>query len=268
MPHISIIISFYERLSHLRCCLDSLVFSKNDFSEVIIADDGSSPATVEQLREHLKKYHYPIRHIWQPKDGFRLAASRNNGIRAAQGDYLIFLDCDFAVVPGAISQHARAAKPGRYVAGLCKYLPQAETEHFMQAEITPELLTTHYHNLPEHPIRREHFKFNKYALLRALRLVGPHKPQCSSHFSIYKQDLEFVNGYDENFVGWGGEDEDLSVRLNMAGFSGHSLITTAKVLHLWHRHELKTADWREGANVAYLKRKQICYRCANGLARP
>jgi glycosyltransferase involved in cell wall biosynthesis len=47
----SIIIAFYERLGHLRCCLDALAFCSKDFGEVVITDDGS---TEETLR-HLKK---------------------------------------------------------------------------------------------------------------------------------------------------------------------------------------------------------------------
>ena len=38
----SIIICFYEKLDYLKCCLDSLKSSSDDFDEVVIADDGSS----------------------------------------------------------------------------------------------------------------------------------------------------------------------------------------------------------------------------------
>jgi len=264
---VSVIVSFYERLGYLRACLDSLRLSDRDFDEVIIADDGSSSKTVEELRQLISRYDFPVHHVWHEKDGFRLAAARNNGIRAARGDYLIFLDCDFVVLPDTIRQHRLAARRGRYVAGLCKYLPEKETKELLQAPLSREVLVQTYGSQPERPLRREHRTFLSYVLRRKLWLVGPKKPQCSSHFSIHRADLEYVNGYDENFVGWGGEDEDLSTRMNMAGFQGHSVITTAKVLHLWHPKELGNRSWQAGANVAYLNRDHVPFRCENGLVK-
>ncbi|HDQ04636.1 MAG TPA: glycosyltransferase [Deltaproteobacteria bacterium] len=264
---VSIIICFYERLRHLKCCLDSLKFSVDDFDEIIITDDGSSEETVSSLKKMISSYNFPIRHVWQEKKGFRLAASRNNGIRAAKGDYLIFLDCDFAILPGTIREHLRAAKRGRFVAGLCKYLPENETKNLFQQELRPDSLVSLYASLSERPITREHLKFIKYSILRRLHLVGPRKPQCSSHFSIHRKDMEYVNGYDENFVGWGGEDEDLSMRFLNAGIQGYSAISKAKVLHLWHPQELGGKHWREGPNVNYLYRKDIPFKCENGLLK-
>lgn len=48
------------------------------------------------------------------------------------------------------------------------------------------------------------------------------------------KDLERVNGFDEEFIGWGFEDSDLAVRLINSGIkrkSGNFLVT---VFHLYH----------------------------------
>ena len=47
-------------------------------------------------------------------------------------------------------------------------------------------------------------------------------------FPIYKKDIESINGYDENYVGWGGEDQDIALRLVLAGFRGISVIKSAE----------------------------------------
>jgi glycosyltransferase involved in cell wall biosynthesis len=111
---VSIIVCFYERLNHLKCCLDSIGLASFGRSSVSmkssITDDGSSEGTVSALKRMLPSYPFPIRHVWQEKKGFRNAAARNNGIRAAQGDYLIFFDCDFLVLPEAIPKHLELAK--------------------------------------------------------------------------------------------------------------------------------------------------------------
>jgi glycosyltransferase involved in cell wall biosynthesis len=264
---VSIIVSFYERLTHLKCCLDALRLSQGDFDEVIIADDGSSEPTVVALKALIPSYPFRIVHAWQPKNGFRLAATRNNGIRHASGEYLVFLDCDFAVLPGTIRVHRERARRGRFVAGLCKYLPEEPTRSLMEQGVTAERLESLYRDLPEHPISREHWKSFRYSVLTRFRLVSARKQRCSSHFSIHRADMEAINGYDENFVGWGGEDEDLSLRMVKAGFRGCPAIRQARTLHLWHPKELGGKHWREGTNVAYLSRDSISAFCENGLRR-
>ncbi|MBZ0220326.1 MAG: glycosyltransferase [Candidatus Methylomirabilis sp.] len=264
---VSVIISFYERLSHLKCCLDALRACRNDFSEVVIADDGSREETVEAIRMMIPSYPFRIIHAWQPKDGFRLASVRNNGIRNSSGEYLIFIDCDFVLLPGTIRSHIECAKRRRFVAGLCKYLPEEQTRSLMAQGITPERLERFYKALPERPITREHWKFFRYSMLIRIGLANERKQRCSSHFSIHRADMEAINGYDENFVGWGGEDEDISLRMVKVGFRGYSVIREAKTLHLWHHKELGEKHWREGSNIEYLYRKNIPSFCENGLIK-
>ncbi len=263
----SVIVSFYERLGHLKCCLDALAACADDFDEVVIADDGSSEATVRGLRELMSSYAFRIVHAWHIKAGFRLAAARNNGIRRSRGDHLVFLDCDFAVLPGAIRAHSEYAKRGRFVAGLCKYLPEEPTRVLMEGGVTSGKLENLYRDLPDRPIVREHWKFVRYGVLIRLRLADAKKQRCSSHFSVHRADVESVNGYDENFVGWGGEDEDISYRMVKAGLVGRSIIPLARTLHLWHPKELGGKHWREGANVPYLTRSDVPAFCRNGLVK-
>lgn len=264
---VSIIITFYERFGHLKSCLDTLTYSSRDFDEVIIADDGSSEETVAMVKEAIPRYDFDIHHAWQPKDGFRAAAVRNNGIRHARGEYLIFLDCDFLVLPGAIRRHVEMARPKQFVAGLCKYTNEVQADNILQSGVSRKLIEDIYRILPEKPIRREHRRFVRYGILYRLGLVGIRKQKCSSFFSIHRKDLEAINGYDENFVGWGGEDEDLTLRMIKAGFRGKSVIPTARLLHLWHPNELGNRPWQEGSNVDYLYRKDIPFYCANGLKK-
>lgn len=264
---VSIIVSFYQRLRYLEFCLDALELCKDDFYEVVIGDDGSDESCVDALREKIKKYNYPIIHAWHPKDGFRLSAARNNGIRNSNGDYLIFLDCDFVVLPGTIKSHVAEAKSGRYVAGLCKYLTEAQTGMLFSREIDLEMIERFYRELPDKQILSDHKRFIRHSLLRRLHLVKPRKERCSSHFSINRRDIEYINGYDENFRGWGGEDEDMAHRMALAGFRGKSVISSARLLHLYHPKEMGHKHWKEGGNVSYLNRKNVTFFCENGLIK-
>lgn len=260
----SIIICFYERLQHLRYCLDSLTFSQDDFDEVVISDDGSSPETVNELKELISNYDFPIRHVWQPKKGFRVAAARNNGIRNAQGDYLIFFDCDFLILPGTVKEHTRRAKLGRFVAGNCKYLSECQTENIFKTSLDANQLEELYNSIPDDNLQREHRKFLKRTFWMRLHLMSPRKQSLGGHFSIHRTDIEKINGYDENYIGWGGEDEDLGIRLVMAGIYCQPAIISARVLHAWHPKELLNAKWQNGPNIEYFKKKKYFF-CPNGL---
>jgi glycosyltransferase involved in cell wall biosynthesis len=261
----SIIICFYEKPAYLKCCLDSLKNCTNDFNEVVIADDGSSEKVVNEVKKYIEAYPFPIVHARHSRDGARRAACRNNGIRHATGDYLIFLDADFAVLPYAIKSHVDAAKPGWFAAGRCKYSTEEQARRIFSSEISADLLESIYAELPEKPILKEHREFVRYGILRKLRLASARKQTFGGHFSIYKKDIESVNGYDENYVGWGGEDLDMAMRLVLAGFRGTSVIKSARILHLWHQKEMGDKHWREGVNTEYFFRKNVSTYCENGL---
>jgi len=264
---VSVIVSFYERLQHLQCCLDALSLCADAFDEVIVTDDGSREKTVDELKALASRYSFPINHVWQPKHGFRVAAARNNGIRHAKGDYLIFLDCDFVVLPDTLRAHLSAARPGRFVAGGYINLDEATSLRLLNTPLSSDLLKRVDRSLPQRHIVKTHRRFIKRTLLMRLGLASHRKQSLGGHYSIHRKDIERVNGYDENFEGWGGEDEDLGIRLCMAGIYCRSAIRYARVFHLCHPKELRNKHWKEGPNIAYFNRKRIRSFCENGLRK-
>lgn len=264
---VSIIITFFERIEHLRCCLDSLELSKDDFDEVVITDDGSKETTVKKVHDLLKRYKFSVKYCWQPNKGFRVAAARNNGIRNAEGDYLIFFDGDCLILPQTVRQHLNLARRRMFVAGHRKHLSKKHTEKVFNSPITKELLEEVFYLSPDDELRKDHYRFIKRTILMKLRLTSPKKQSLGGHFSIHKKDIELVNGYDENFIGWGGEDEDLGIRLVSAGIYCRSAIKYARVLHMWHEAELVGRQWQRGPNIEYFMRKDIPFFCENGLIK-
>ena len=104
---------------------------------------------------------------------------------------------------------------------------------------------------------------------RKWHLARPHKPKLlGCHFSLFKEDAERVNGFDENFTGWGYEDDDFARRLYRAGVEPESVILQARALHLFHPSEApKTGTrHRDRPNRAYFRRWVVPVRCRNGLA--
>ncbi|WP_240640583.1 glycosyltransferase family 2 protein [Neisseria meningitidis] len=87
----SIIVPIYNVEKYLRCCVDSVLAENFADYEMILVDDGSPDGCGKICDEYTGKYPH-IKVIHQENGG--LSDARNAGIRAAKGDYLIFLDSD------------------------------------------------------------------------------------------------------------------------------------------------------------------------------
>lgn len=88
---LSIIIPFYNTERYARQCIDSVLNQKCDFSfEVILVDDGSPDGCGVLIDKYSNYGNVVIIH--QNNQG--LSVARNNGIKIAQGKYIMFLDSD------------------------------------------------------------------------------------------------------------------------------------------------------------------------------
>lgn len=98
---VSVIIPAYNYAHYLGECINSVLSQAgNDFDlEVIVVDDGSTDDTPAVA----KQFSASIRYIRQDNQG--LAATRNTGIKAATGKYMMFLDADDLLTPGVIKSH-------------------------------------------------------------------------------------------------------------------------------------------------------------------
>jgi GT2 family glycosyltransferase len=75
-----------------------------------------------------------------------------------------------------------------------------------------------------------------------------------------------VNGFDEEYVGWGCEDDDLGFRLRMAGRRIRTIAGSTQAYHLWHPTDPSCpATWSQGANVERFLHGKREVRCRRGL---
>jgi glycosyltransferase involved in cell wall biosynthesis len=90
-PTVSVILATFNRLHYLRSTIASVFAQSFQDWELIIADDGSG----EETRAYLQTLaDLPrVRLIWLPHTG-KPAVARNAALRAAQGEYLAFVDSD------------------------------------------------------------------------------------------------------------------------------------------------------------------------------
>lgn len=270
---ISVLTTIYNRPEHLRLLLASLAAQTRVPDEIVVADDGSDAATVAVLERMLPACGRPAKMVRQEKDGFRAAAARNLAIRASTGDYLLFLDCDIVLMPEAVAVHARHAEARRLVCGHRALLDEAATNALLAA--TPMPLAADWElawsAADQRSLAAAARQFQRHAALRRWHLARPHKPKLlSCHFSLPREDVFRVNGFDENFVGWGYEDDDFGRRLYKAGVAPFSVMESARALHLWHPSLAPQAlkRHRDRPNRAYFRRWRVPAFCVNGLVKP
>lgn len=91
-PFFSIIVPVYKvPQDYLECCLESIINQTFDEIEVILVDDGSPDNCGEICDEYAKK-DSRIKVIHQENQG--VSEARNNGIKAAKADWIMFVDSD------------------------------------------------------------------------------------------------------------------------------------------------------------------------------
>lgn len=90
-PKVSVIIPVYNVEQYLSRCLDSVISQNFNDMEIICINDGSKDASLRILEEYAGK---DSRIVIIDKKNAGVSAARNDGIAAAKGEYLAFLDGD------------------------------------------------------------------------------------------------------------------------------------------------------------------------------
>ena len=234
---ISIIVTTYNREDALHAVLRSLEGQRDQDFEVLVADDGSSPATAALSRRWKAKIGLGhLTHVWHEHREFRAGEIRNRALRTSRGEYIIFLDGDCLTRPDFVATHRRLAEPGWFVTGNRALLTKTLTDAVLSKKLEPERW-----GMAEWLWQRLTSRLNR--LLPLLRIpLGPLRklrPRAwqdarSCNLAVWRHDLERVDGFDASFSGWGKEDSDLLVRLLHAGVRRKDGAFATGVLHLWH----------------------------------
>jgi hypothetical protein len=91
----SIVIPCYNQAHFLREAIESALTQDYWPLEVVVVDDGSTDSTFEVAMAYGQ-----VRCVRQRNRG--VTAARNAGLRVAQGEYVVFLDADDRLLPGAL----------------------------------------------------------------------------------------------------------------------------------------------------------------------
>lgn len=254
---ITLVISTYNWPEALRLSLLSARIQTRIPDEIIIADDGSGRATEKLINSFKNRFPCPLIHAWQEDKGFRLAESRNNALRMATGDYVIFIDGDIIMERHFIADHERMAEKGFFVMGSRSKLSKQTTERLL----CRHRVDLHWYSKG---VRRRYntmylpfLAFYTEKLYRNRRDKGR-----GANMAMFMSDLKAVNGFDSEMVGYGFEDTDLIGRLVNLGLKRKWAKFKAIEFHLHHEEK-----GFESQNKPLLKQNKGKIRCENGIEK-
>lgn len=230
----SLIISTYNWPDALALVLKSLKNQSVLPDEVIIADDGSTPETKTLISKISEASNIPIHHIWHEDVGFTKSIILNKAIAQSQGEYIIQVDGDCIMHPNFIKDHLKFSSENTYLYGSRVNIQKAYLE----------TLFTDQHVLFS--------PFSEGIKKRTRAIYSPFLSQfykanhefskkfrgCNT--SYYKSDFVAVNGYNEDFKGWGREDSELALRFHNFGLQSRRLRYRGIVYHIYHLEKSKS----------------------------
>lgn len=261
---IAVILSTYQRPAHLERSLLSLANQRgvDGKFEVVVADDGSTDRTRKVVEDFARTAPFPLHWVSHPHEGFRVALCRNEGVRASAAPYFLFSDGDCLFPTDHLFQHLLARRPRVVRAGDSFRLDDLTTARIDAAAIASGAFTKWVSWAERKRLLESRIKGRYY------RWLGHEKkPKLTGlNIGIAREDFEAVNGFDESFVGWGCEDDDLAYRLRKSGRQIIPVLAYTQCYHMWHAVDpSRPTKWLDGANVHKLDDPGRPIRCVNGL---
>jgi glycosyltransferase involved in cell wall biosynthesis len=265
-PEIALLVSSYQRPRHLQRALFSIAAQRDVAGqmEVVVTDDGSTDETPQVVEAFARSVDFPVRFTTHPHSTFQLSRCRNEGVRASTAPYLLFLDGDCLLPPDHVAIQLQRRRPNVVRTGNFVRLDQAASERIdEQAICSGEFMRW----APTVEIRKMRNKGRRSIVYQWLR--HPTKPRLiGNNIGIWRTDYQRINGFDENFEGWGWEDDDLGQRLRRAGVRLRSILAWTMTFHMWHPTDATFPEpGRISRNQQYMQRSGALVRCRNGLVK-
>ena len=227
-PTVALIVNTYNQPDYLARVLRAISSQHLPPNEVILADDGSGEETQNVFRKWAAAQSFVSRHVWQEKEGFRRARILNAAIAETRSDYMVFLDGDTIPHPRFVADHAALARKGFYIQGHRVLVTETASQTFGSGNFALDR-------------RRAFLAGQLMGFKHIFRWPAPFRrvvPNLDGvrgcNLSAWRTDLAGVNGYNEDYFGWGCEDLDLAQRLMNSGIRRMDVRGRALCYHLWH----------------------------------
>jgi len=261
-PTTSLIIATYNWPKALELSLLSLVKQVVMPTEIIVADDGSTDDTRKLIESFQKKLPIPLKHIWQPDEGFQLGKIRNKAMAAANGEYLLQVDGDLILHESFVKDHLTACRRGHFIGGSRILLDQNLSNKLLEENKTDISIFTN-------GVRN---RLNGLHMPGLARLIEVFKKENGLYnlrgcnMSFWKKDIVAVNGYNETIHGWGREDTELVIRLYNTGIQRVYFKLQGIAYHLYHK-DYDRGNLTHNDEIVQLALSTKRSYCENGISQ-
>ncbi|PQO33175.1 hypothetical protein C5Y96_09970 [Blastopirellula marina] len=257
----SVIVTTHNRSYYLDKVLHGYVHQTVKPHQVVIADDGSTDDTPEIIQKHQQQADFPIVHAWHPFSGMpQISKARNAATRQCTGEYLIYTDGDCIPGPMFVADHQRLAKQGYFTQGRRNFLNYKAFETFHGTENTWQLFK-HWLN---GGLTKLHLLVRIPGL--AVRSRGM-KGIRGCNIATWRSDVEAINGWNEEFVGFWREDSEFITRLMRTGVKRQNALYSAILFHMEHEKFFNQEDFDRN-NAIWEKSKTGPIFIENGMMPP
>jgi len=259
IPKVSVVITTYNRPEYLRRVVEGYLNQSHPPDEILIAEDGSNRETELTVGELQTKSNVKILHIRQEHNGFRAAMIRNKAIASSTGSYIILSDDDSIPCRTLVKDHLCYAERGYFIQGHRVLLGEKVSNNFTFWDISIKKLFLSF-------IKGQVKNFsNAIRLPIPLIMISQSLEGIRScNMSFFKKDFVSINGFNEDFIGWGKEDSELVVRFYKYGLKRKDIRFHASSYHLYHFHYERSNLEK---NILLLERSinEKDYYCKNGI---
>ncbi len=259
---ICLIITTYNWPAALELALKSVINQTQKPFEVIIADDGSK----EETRNLIKRYESKInnlKHCWHEDVGYRRSKIINESLKVSASDFIITIDQDCILNKNFIKDYHEVAEKGTYISAYRIDLSKSLTNVILKQSRLPnniEKLFGSKWNV-KHQFRNKKLRDKKTEIYDT-NSNGTYG--CNMGF--FKSDVLAINGYNEDFIGWGPEDSEMTQRLMNAGIVRKMVFYCAILFHLYHP-ELSRASLEDNFKLLRTTREDKLVSINNGIVK-
>lgn len=226
-----IIITTYNKPRELRLSLDGFTRqTRTDFKVHVVNDGGDCVESIVGQFSHKLDIDY---HFFGPVTSeFRLAAARNVGLRHCQGERVLVHDGDVVPGPDLVAIHAGYGDQLAIVGSNRIGVDYADWRDLDDTTNIAAFAQGVRIVAPGRQCIWEIVCLPKWDAERNFS-IDPYRDAWGPSISVPTQPVKTIGGYWEEFVGWGGEDAELAMRLGRMGC--RTLIRPdALVYHLDH----------------------------------
>lgn len=237
---VTLSIAFYNNLRMIELTLAAI--EKQTFQNflIVICDDGSKPENVKVLQNKLEQMSIPSIHLWHEDKGFRKNRIMNWGIHLCETELMVFIDQDCMPHPEFMREHWEHRQNKTVLCGR-----RMDLTPWVSNSLTPEKIRNGYIQknlwwiLPTGLYMKDNNGgkgiYYKSAFWRA-RANQKERGIVGCNFSVARQDLLNINGFDYRYEGAGtGEDSDIEYRMKLQGVKMQPFCNTAVQYHIWHK---------------------------------